>query len=987
MDRILEAVMVSSHSKAVKHNMILQVIESAPHPLARTQCLAMFEVCTKLFFLGDSKFKKDVGKEVLEAYAHHHPLEFEEFFNTRFALDLLQEGYGPIMKRSDEIFEYIQVALQYMVDRPSSMELFHTLQIEVLRIICERPGPKLCAMLSKLLNLYPQCIPGGNLQSVFCQQLIQSIRKFHCEGEENDEILEFVEQVTKTSGMLQCVWRMNMAIILPSLKELFIVISSPEEENNAPSNALASVVQYVPLELMDAVVRNITNDKNVSDAQILTAISRMLDWLSWPLVKNIDKWIISLMKGVVAVKRVHILMKVTLKKTEQVFSNLFYPIVREGALSVLSYILLSYEQSPEAFHKLLHQIPQLISSLSQEDSDSGRACLAEISELIHCLIFRFSGFPDLYEPVLEALKDFPSPHENRIKQLLSQNTWTSVQTELPEPVCYTQITTRSDTGKTGLVNLGNTCYMNSIIQALYMASDFRYAVMTLKQCSRFPLMMKLQQLFGFLEHSQRPFISPNKFLTASCPPWFNVGSQQDCSEYLKYLLDKLHEEEKTLRHASFTQSGVQKSESKTLIEQMFGGKMVTRIRCLCCQNVSWKEEVFTDLSLALPPHDISLSKSFIIDPSQTVVENTEPLHVASTLKQQSQVPSSPRRIRKTLTDTTSKHESPTFGNIDGVHLKTTDKSAKMDSSSPGSSQEQPSLPHSLRSIPDLINFFLSPEMLTGENQYHCQKCCALTDAEKVVELTEGPPYLILTLLRFSFDLGTMRRRKILDNVSIPLVLKLPVWDVSSREPGTFGTDNKHHKAIPPADGCAYVSLTYDLCSVVVHSGISSESGHYYCYARECTGGVGGPEAIHSDREEVKAPSSQKSAERQWFLFNDTRVSYSSFESVSNVTTYFPKDTAYVMFFRKRLLPVIENESFSTAEKMYGEMALNKELSESISKDNLLYAQEREREERRRAALSATETGPPVWLKRHKRSGADCGCLSSGCRWHLSHFFL
>uniref|UniRef100_A0A8C4S9Z1 Ubiquitin specific peptidase 35 n=1 Tax=Erpetoichthys calabaricus TaxID=27687 RepID=A0A8C4S9Z1_ERPCA len=818
MDRILEAVMVSSHSKAVKHDMILQVIESAPHPLARTQCLAMFEVCTKLFFLGDSKFKKDVGREVLEAYAHHHPLEFEEFFNIRFALDLLQEGYGPIIKRSDEIFEYIQVALQYMVDRPSSMELFHTLQIEVLRIICERPGPKLCAMLSNLLSLYPQCIPGGNLQSVFCQQLIQSIRQFHCEGEENDEILEFVEQVTKTSGMLQCVWRMNMAIILPSLKELFIVISSPEE-NNAPSNALASVVQYVPLELMDAVVRNLTNDKNVSDAQILTAISRMLDWLSWPLVKNIDKWIISLMKGVVAVKRVHILMKVTLKKTEQVFSNLFYPIVREGALSVLSYVLLSYEQSPEAFHKVIR--------IGAHNSDSGRACLAEISELIHCLIFRFSGFPDLYEPVLEALKAFPSPHENRIKKLLSQNTWTSVQTELPEPVCYTQITTRSDTGKTGLVNLGNTCYMNSIIQALYMASDFRYAVMTLKQCSRFPLMMKLQQLFGFLELSQ------------VCV--FQYSLESDCSEYLKYLLDKLHEEEKTLRQVSFTQSG-----------QMFGGKMVTRIRCLCCQNVSWKEEVFTDLSLALPPQDISLSKSFIIDPSQTVVENTEPIACS-------------------------------------VYLGTTN--AKMDSSYPGSSQEQPSLPHSLRSIPDLINFFLSPEMLTGENKYHCQKCCALTDAEKVVELTEGPPYLILTLLRFSFDLGTMRRRKILDNCCCPFWYFFREWTL-------------------------------------------------LCYARECNGGVGGPEVIHSDKEVVKAPSSQKSAERQWFLFNDTRVSYSSFESVSNVTTYFPKDTAYVMFFRKRLLPVIENKSFSTAEKMYGEMPLNKELSERISKDNLLYAQVR-----------------------------------------------
>lgn len=45
---------------------------------------------------------------------------------------------------------------------------------------------------------------------------------------------------------------------------------------------------------------------------------RMIDWVSWPLGKNIDKWIIALLKGLAAVKKFSILIEVTLSKIEKV---------------------------------------------------------------------------------------------------------------------------------------------------------------------------------------------------------------------------------------------------------------------------------------------------------------------------------------------------------------------------------------------------------------------------------------------------------------------------------------------------------------------------------------------------------------------------------------------------------------------------------------------------------------------------------------------
>lgn len=54
-----------------------------------------------------------------------------------------------------------------------------------------------------------------------------------------------------------------------------------------------------------------------------TPLTRMIDWVSWPLGKNIDKWIIALLKGLAAVKKFSILIEVSLAKIEKVGGPLF----------------------------------------------------------------------------------------------------------------------------------------------------------------------------------------------------------------------------------------------------------------------------------------------------------------------------------------------------------------------------------------------------------------------------------------------------------------------------------------------------------------------------------------------------------------------------------------------------------------------------------------------------------------------------------------
>ncbi|XP_061109157.1 ubiquitin carboxyl-terminal hydrolase 38 isoform X2 [Conger conger] len=1014
MDKILEALVSSSHSVPVKKAIVKKVVEAAEKDVTEEQCQALYSLTARLILLGEDTFQRQVGYQVLEAYARYHRAEFERFCTKEFITGLLQQGYGPLDRKDPVVIEYIHSCLRLLISCPSVLEIFGAMQVEVLRTVCERPEPALCARLSVMLADFVQCIPRDKSAALFCQQLVRTMGYFQCAATRELDLREYVSQVTKVGALLQNIWKAEPATLLPSLQEVFAIISSTDPSFD-PSIALASLVQHIPLQMITVLIKSLTTDQNVKDACMTQALCRMIDWLSWPLAQYVDTWVIALLKGLAAVQKFTILIDVTLLKIELVFNRLWYPIVRQGALAVLSHMLLSFQHSPEAFHLVVPHVVTLVRTLKSDGLPTSKVFLLQFTDLIHCMMYQYSGFPDLYDSILEAIKELPKPSEEKIKLILNQSAWTSQSNSLAPGLL--RITGKSETGKTGLINLGNTCYMNSIIQTLFMATDFRRSVLSLNLNGSNTLMKKLQLLFAFLAHTQRAAYAPRNFFEASRPPWFTAGSQQDCSEYLRFLLDRLHEEEKTIQAFKLAKPPQASAEAsangggaphppddpaegdedrETLIEKMFGGKLSTGIRCMQCASVSEKEEPFSDLSLAFCPS-----------------ATTPPRHLA-------EGPQPEGGAGGADGSKGGAHQGPVSGGSEALDGPLKEKQAGLNGATPPS--ERPAHDPPL-SVPDLINYFLAPEILDEDNKYYCEKCASLQRAEKTMEVVEAPEYLILTLLRFSYDAKFHVRRKILDNVSIPLVMQLPVHrralapcspppsplqvdspdsgenlakklKPSGKEEAGAGGRRAPREEAPPVPPPSARAVPYVLSSVVMHSGMSSESGHYYCYGRNVSGSDGG--AAPGPRP-APGPESPKGAEadlpvcgslsgqgvellsqpaRDWFLFNDSRVTFTSFPSVQNVTSRFPKDTAYVLIYRKQELRPLPAGSGPNGLRLNSEPPLQKELMDAITKDNKLFLQELNARARALQAASASCSFRPNGFDDNDPPGS-CGPSGGG----------
>ncbi|CAN7001428.1 unnamed protein product [Brassica rapa subsp. trilocularis] len=318
----------------------------------------------------------------------------------------------------------------------------------------------------------------------------------------------------------------------------------------------------------------------------------------------------------------------------------------------------------------------------------------------------------------------------------------------------------------GLRNLGNTCYLNSVLQCLTYTPPLANFCLSHKHSSHCDSFVdgerKRDCPFCIVEKRIARSLSvdhaidaPNKI--SSClkifAEHFKFGRQEDAHEFLRYVIDACHNTSLRLKKLRTKGGGGPESvngsssSSSTEVKEIFGGAMQSQVKCLPCGAESNKADEIMDISL-----EISNSSS----------------------------------------------------------------------------------------VKESLQKFFQPEILDGNNKYKCESCKKLVTARKQMSVLQAPNILVIQLKRFEGIYGG----KIDKPITFGEILFLSTFmSKSSKDP----------------------QPEYKLFGIIVHSGYSPESGHYYAYVKDSL--------------------------NRWFCCNDASVTHSTLQEVLS-------EKAYILFFSR-----------------------------------------------------------------------------------------
>ncbi|KAK3743553.1 hypothetical protein RRG08_027420 [Elysia crispata] len=183
-------------------------------------------------------------------------------------------------------------------------------------------------------------------------------------------------------------------------------------------------------------------------------------------------------------------------------------------------------------------------------------------------------------------------------------------------------------GFAGLVNIGNTCFMNCIIQVLANTREFRDFFLDGRYQNEInednPLGMKgqLAATFGLLLRwlwsCKKHYWDPRRLkdLVSKKNPQFFGYAQHDAHEFLAFLLDGLHEDLNRIKKKPYTETidsdgrpdkvvadeawAQYKLRNDSVVVDLFQGQFKSKLVCPRCGKVSITFDPFLYMSVPLP---------------------------------------------------------------------------------------------------------------------------------------------------------------------------------------------------------------------------------------------------------------------------------------------------------------------------------------------------------------------------------------------------
>lgn len=249
----------------------------------------------------------------------------------------------------------------------------------------------------------------------------------------------------------------------------------------------------------------------------------------------------------------------------------------------------------------------------------------------------------------------------------------------------------------GLVNLGNTCFFNSVMQNLLAMHRLRDYLLILDE-SVGPLTVALKKLFAESspEAGLRNAVNPKSFFGCVCAkaPQFRGYQQHDSHELLRCLLDGLCNEELSARKqtSSFRENSTSPSQGPTFVDAIFGGQISSTVCCLECGHSSIVYEPFLDLSLPVPTKKPPPKKT---QPTSRAKKMKVPAKRAGRVRSKANKDADLLSAQSVLNSSTSSHSSP---NIPVKELPPSCDAMRSDFTDEPTHQVQSSIPVSEKGV-------------------------------------------------------------------------------------------------------------------------------------------------------------------------------------------------------------------------------------------------------------------------------------------------